>query len=45
VSKKESIEAKPILCDIPDKGKQGFEVIREDEEDSISLDFPQSLGD
>jgi len=31
-------EAKPILCDIPEKTKQEFEVIGEDEEDSISLD-------
>jgi len=27
------------------KAKQQFEVIAEDEEDSISLDLPQSLGD
>ena len=39
------IEAEPILCDTPEKAKQQFEVIEEDEEDSISLDLPQSLGD
>jgi len=36
--KKESNEEKPILCDTPEKAKQEFEVIGEDEEDSISLD-------
>jgi len=30
--------------DTPEKPKQQFEVIAEDEEDSISLDLPQSLG-
>jgi len=29
----------------PEKSKQQFEFIAEDEEDSISLDLPQSLGD
>jgi len=37
--------AKPILCNTPKKAKQGFEVIGEDEEDSISLDLPKTLGD
>jgi len=36
--KKESNEVKPILYDTPEKAKQEFEVIEEDEEDSISLD-------
>jgi hypothetical protein len=36
--KKESNEAKPILCDTPEKAKQEFEVIGEDEKDSISHD-------
>ena len=36
--KKVSNEAKPILCDTLEKAKQDFEVIVEDEEDSISLD-------
>ena len=36
--KKESNQAKPILCDTPEKAKQEFQVIEEDEEDSISLD-------
>jgi len=31
--KKESSEAKHILCDIPEKVKKEFEVIREDEEE------------
>jgi len=43
--KKESNEAEPILCNIFEKAKQQFEVIEEDEEDSISVDLPQSLGD
>jgi len=30
--------------DTPEKPKQQFEVIAEDEEDSISLYLPQSLG-
>jgi len=42
--KKESNKAEPILLDAPEKAKQQFEVIGEDEEDSISLDLPQSLG-
>ncbi|KEH19564.1 OTU-like cysteine protease [Medicago truncatula] len=41
---KESNKAAPILLDTPEKPKQQFEVIAEDEEDSISLDLPQSLG-
>jgi len=41
---KESNKAVPILLDTPEKPKQQFEVIAEDEEDSISLDLPQSLG-
>jgi len=41
---KESNKAVPILLDTPEKSKQQFEVITEDEEDSISLDLPQSLG-
>jgi len=36
--KKELNQVKPILCDTPEKAKQEFEVIGEDEEDSISLD-------
>jgi len=40
----ESNKAAPILLDTPEKPKQQFEVIAEDEEDSISLDLPQSLG-
>ena len=43
--KKESNKAEPILLDTPEKAKQQFEVIAEDEENSISLDLPQSLGD
>ena len=43
--KKESNEAEPILCDTPEKAKQQFEVIAEDEEYFISLDLPQSLSD
>jgi len=35
--KKESNQAKPILCDTSEKVKQEFQVIGEDEEDSISL--------
>ncbi|KEH27473.1 hypothetical protein MTR_5g413325 [Medicago truncatula] len=41
---KESNKAAPILLDTPEKPKQQFEVIAEDEEDSNSLDLPQSLG-
>ena len=41
---KESNKAASILLDTPEKPKQQFEVIAEDEEDSISLDLPQSLG-
>ena len=41
---KESKKVAPILLDTPEKPKQQFEVIVEDEEDSISLDLPQSLG-
>jgi len=41
---KESNKAAHILLDTPEKPKQQFEVIAEDEEDSISLDLPQSLG-
>ena len=37
-------KAAPILLDTPEKAKQQFEVIVEDEEDSISIDLPQSLG-
>ncbi|KEH39944.1 OTU-like cysteine protease [Medicago truncatula] len=40
----ESNKAAPILLDTPEKPKQQFEVIAEDEEDSNSLDLPQSLG-
>jgi len=40
----ESNKAAPILLDTPKKPKQQFEVIAKDEEDSISLDLPQSLG-
>ena len=43
--KKESNKSEPILLDTPEKAKQQFEVIEEDEEDSISVDLPQSLGD
>jgi len=43
-SQKESNKAEPILLDTPEKPKQQFEVIAEDEEDSISLYLPQSLG-
>jgi len=43
--KKESNKVEPILRDTPEKPKQQFEVIEEDEEDSISLDLLQSLGD
>ena len=31
-------EIHSILCDTPEKAKQEFEIIGEDEEDSISLD-------
>jgi len=41
---KESNKAASILLDTLEKPKQQFEVIAEDEEDSISLDLPQSLG-
>jgi len=41
---KESNKAAPILLNTPEKSKQQFEVIAEDEEDSISLDVLQSLG-
>ncbi|AES59204.1 OTU-like cysteine protease [Medicago truncatula] len=41
---KESNKAAPILLDTPEKPKQQFEVIAEDEEDSMSLDLLQSLG-
>jgi len=41
---KESNKVAPILLDTPKTPKQQFEVIAEDEEDSISLDLPQSLG-
>jgi len=40
----ESNKAAPVLLDTLEKPKQQFEVIAEDEEDSISLDLPQSLG-
>uniref|UniRef100_A0A494G8Q9 MULE transposase domain-containing protein n=1 Tax=Solanum lycopersicum TaxID=4081 RepID=A0A494G8Q9_SOLLC len=40
---KESNKAAPILLDTPEKPKQQFEVIAEDEEDSMSLDLLQSL--
>jgi len=43
--KNESNKAEPILLDTPEKTKQQFEVIPEDEENSISLDLPQSFGD
>jgi len=36
--KKESNRVNPILCDTPEKAKEKFEVIVEDEDDSISLD-------
>ena len=39
----ESNKAAPILLDTPEKPKQQFEVIAEDEEDSISLDLPNHL--
>jgi len=42
--KKESNKSEPILLDTPEKAKQQFKVIAEDEEDSISLDLPQLLG-
>ena len=42
--KNESNKAEPFLLDTPEKAKQQFEVIAEDEEDSISLDLPQSIG-
>jgi len=41
---KESNKAEPILLDTSEKPKQQFEVIAEDDEDSISFDLPQSLG-
>ena len=41
---KESNKMAPILLDTPEKPNQQFEFIAEDEEDSISLDLPQSLG-
>ena len=41
---KESNKVAPILLDTPKPPQQQFEVIAEDEEDSISLDLPQSLG-
>nr|ABE91867.1 hypothetical protein MtrDRAFT_AC140551g19v2 [Medicago truncatula] len=37
---KESNKVAPILLDTPEKSKQQFEVIAEDEEDSNSLDLP-----
>jgi len=37
-TKKGVNEAKPILCDTPEKAKKDFEVIGEDDEDSISFD-------
>jgi len=40
---KESKKAAPILLDTPEKPKQQFEVIAEDEEYSISLDLPNHL--
>jgi len=40
----ESNKAAPIFLDTTEKPKQQFEVIAEDEEDSILLDLPQSLG-
>ena len=43
--KNKSNKVEPILLDTPEKGKQQFEVIAEDEENSISLYLPQSLGD
>ncbi|KEH19575.1 hypothetical protein MTR_8g464140 [Medicago truncatula] len=43
--KKETNKAEPILLDTPEKAKQQFEVIAEDEGNSILLDLPQSLGD
>ncbi|KEH29777.1 hypothetical protein MTR_4g051612 [Medicago truncatula] len=41
---KESNKAAPILLDTLEKPQQQFEVIAEDEEDSISLYLPQSFG-
>jgi len=41
---KESNKMAPILLDTPEKPNQQFEFIAEDEEDSISLDLPQSHG-
>ncbi|KEH33088.1 hypothetical protein MTR_3g022185 [Medicago truncatula] len=41
---KESNKVAPILLDTPKKPKQQFEVISEDEEDSMSLDLLRSLG-
>jgi len=41
---KESNKAAPILLDTPEKPKQQFKVIAEDEEDSMSLDLLQSLA-
>jgi len=43
--KKESNKAEPFLLDTPEKPKQQFEVIAEDEGNYISLDLPESLGD
>nr|ABN08443.1 Ovarian tumour, otubain, putative [Medicago truncatula] len=40
---KESIKAAPILLDTPEKPKQQFKFIAEDEEDSMSLDFSNHL--
>jgi hypothetical protein len=37
--KKESNKVNPILCDTPKKAKEKFEVIEEDEDDSILLDM------
>jgi len=42
--KNESNKEEPFLLDTPEKPKKQFEVIAEDEENSISLDLPQSLG-
>jgi len=36
--KKESNQSNPILCDMPEKEKEGFQVIAEDKDDSILLD-------
>nr|ABD32303.1 Ovarian tumour, otubain, putative [Medicago truncatula] len=36
--KKKSNQANPIFCDTPEKEREEFQVIGEDEEDSISLD-------